>query len=228
VLVCINKIDLIRESDRKAFIAATLIQLGVDEKDAIVTAFDPMPVLSPQPIGVDEVISWISETLAKDGKELLFAKYMRNKASACEPLIYQAAKRAAVAGAIPVPGADATAVTIIQVKLIADIAAVFGRDLDRDVMLFLVGEALAGGSKGFVRWAVNALKTAGWVPGGQIVHIATSTLGATISSAATWGVGKAAVAYMQRGDMTPAQFRTVFEAAAQAYRVRQDGQVSVP
>ncbi len=228
VLVCINKIDLIRESDRKAFIAATLLQLGVAPKDAIVTAFDPMPALSPEPIGVDEVISWIARTLAKDGKELLFAKYMRNKASACEPLIYQAAKRAAVAGAIPVPGADATAVTLIQVKLIADIAAVFGRDLDRDVMLFLVGEALAGGSKGFVRWAVNALKAAGWVPGGQIVHVATSTLGATISSAATWGVGKAAVAYMQRGDMTPEQFRTVFEAAAQAYRVHQDGGVATP
>ena len=222
VLVCINKIDLIRTHERDAFVKATLAQLDVDPSDAVVTAFDPLPALSPEPIGIDKVIGWLTRTLAEDGKELMLAKHLRNKAEACEPLILAAAKKAAVAGAIPVPGADATAVTLVQVKLIADIAAVFGRKLDRDVMLFLIGEALAGSTKGFVRWAVKALKSAGWVPGGQVVHIATSTLGATIASAATWGVGKAAVTYMQQGDLTPDQFRHVFETAAQAYRLRQD------
>ena len=218
VLVCINKIDLIRADQRDAFVTATLAQLDVAPEDAVVTAFDPMPALADEPIGVEEVIGWLYKTLSKGGKELLFAKSIRNKARACEPLILSAAKKAAVAGAIPVPGVDATAVTLIQVKLITDIAGVFGRSMDKDILLFLVGEALAGGSKGFVRWALQALKTAGWVPGGQVIHIATSTLGATISSAATWGVGKAAVAFMQKGDLTPEQFRTVFEAAAQAYK----------
>ena len=47
--------------------------------------------------------------------------------------------------------------------------------------LFILGEILAGGSKGFIRWAMSALKTAGWIPGGQVAHIATSALGATIA-----------------------------------------------
>lgn len=228
VLVCINKIDLLRPAQRDEFVHATLAQLEVDPNDAVLTAFDPLPALSPEPIGVDETIAWISRTLREQGKDLLFAKNLRNKARACEPLIAAAAKKAAVAGAIPVPGADATAVTVVQIRLIADIAAVFGREIDRDVVLFMLGEALAGGTKGFVRWAVNALKSAGWVPGGQAVHVATSTLGATISAAATWGVGKAAVAYMQRGDLTPEQFRDVFETATAAYRARRESTPETP
>ena len=46
-----------------------------------------------------------------------------------------------MAGAIPIPGADATAVTAVQVKLISDLAAVFGRRIDKDLVLFILGEA---------------------------------------------------------------------------------------
>ena len=124
-----------------------------------------------------------------------------------------------MAGAIPIPGADATAVTAIQVKLISDIAALHNHRIDRDLMLFIIGEALAGGSKGFVRWAVNAAKAAGFIPGGQVVHIATSALGASIAAATTFGVGKAAVAFIQNGGkLTGDQLRLVFNKEAIAYR----------
>ncbi|MCA9570306.1 MAG: 50S ribosome-binding GTPase, partial [Myxococcales bacterium] len=157
-LVCLNKIDLIRPDQREGFVTATLAQLGVEKKDAVVTAFDPLPVLSEEPIGVEKVIAWINGHLERDGKNLLFAKSLRNKAAACESIIRSAARRAAVAGAIPVPGADITAVTVIQVKLISDIAAVHGKRIDQDLVLFILGEALAGTSKGFIRWGVKALK----------------------------------------------------------------------
>ncbi|MEZ4237223.1 MAG: DUF697 domain-containing protein [Myxococcota bacterium] len=224
VLVCLNKIDLIRPAQREHFVKSTLVQLGVPDDMAVVTAFDPMPQLSPEPIGVDAVVAWIHGHLGDGGKALLFAKNLRNKATACEPIIHLAAKRAAMAGAIPVPGADATAVTAIQVKLISDLAAVFGRRIDQDLVLFLLGELLAGGSKGFVRWAVEAAKAAGWLPGGQLVTVAVSSIGAVISGAATYGVGRAPVAFLQReGKMTGAELREVFDASAFEYRkVRSD------
>ncbi|NCG18754.1 MAG: hypothetical protein GWP91_07055 [Rhodobacterales bacterium] len=218
-LVCLNKIDLIRETQREVFIERTLEQLGVDRQDAVVTAFDPLPALSEKPIGVDEVIGWIHSHLDEGGKGLLFAKHLRNRSRACDVIIRTAAKRGAMAGAIPIPGADATAVTAIQVKLISDIAALHNYRIDRDLMLFIIGEALAGGSKGFVRWAVNAAKAAGFIPGGQVVHIATSALGASIGAATTFGVGKAAVAFVQNGGkLTGDQLRLVFNKEAIAFR----------
>lgn len=223
-LVCLNKIDLIRPHQRDDFVHRTLLQLGVEAGDAVVTAFDPLPALASEPIGVAEVVQWIQRHLDTSGKALLFAKHLRNKIAACDSVIHLAARRAAMAGAIPIPGADATAVTAIQVKLISDIAAIHGQRIDKDLALFIMGEALAGGSKGFVRWAVGAAKAAGWLPGGQVVTVAISALGATISGAATYGVGKAAVAFMQRGGkMTGAELRDVFDAEAFEWQQEQDG-----
>lgn len=219
-LVCLNKIDLIRADRREAFVRATLVQLGVAEEQAVVTAFDPLPALAEAPIGVDAVVGWIHKQLEESGKSLLFAKTLRNKAAACEALIQAAAKKSAMAGALPLPGVDATAVTALQVKLITDIAAVHGRRIDKDLVLFILGEALAGSSKGFVRWAVQAAKSAGWIPGGQVVAIATSALGATVAGGTTYGVGKAAVAFMQRDAMSGEELRAVFDQEAEAWRDR--------
>lgn len=218
-LVCLNKIDLIRPAQREAFVRATMVQLGVHEDMVIVTAFDPMPALSPEPIGLTDVIGWIHHHLEEGGKSLLFAKNIRNKAAACEPVIIAAARKAAMAGAIPVPGADATAVMAVQVSLITELAAIFDRQLDKEVVLFVIGQALAGTSKGFVRWAVKAVKAAGFIPGGQVVTMATSALGATVAGATTYGVGKAAVLFLEKeGKVSGADLRDVFDAEAFSYR----------
>ena len=74
VLVCLNKIDLIRPAQRENFVRATLVQLGVPQDMAVVTAFDPLPQLAEAPIGVDQVIAWIHRTSTAGGKALLFAK----------------------------------------------------------------------------------------------------------------------------------------------------------
>lgn len=223
-LVCLNKIDLIRPAQRENFVRSTLVQLGVPEEMAIVTAFDPLPQLADKPVGLDDVIGWIHRHLDDGGKSLLFSKNLRNKAAACEPIIVTAAKRAAMAGAIPIPGADATAVTAVQVKLISDLAAVFGRRIDKDLVLFILGEALAGSSKGFVKWALEAAKAAGWFPGGQVVTVAVSGIGALIASGTTYGVGKATVVYLQRdGKISGAELRDVFDAEAFEFQRRGDG-----
>lgn len=221
-LVCINKIDLIRADQRDRFVEATLRQLAVAPEDAVITAFDPLRALADEPIGVDEVIGWIHTQLATQGKDLLFAKTLRNRAIACRAIIRTAARRAAMAGAIPVVGLDITAVTAVQVRLIASIAAVYDRKLDNDVAAFILGEVLAGTSKGFIRWSMSALKNAGWIPGGQVAHIATSALGATVAGATTHGVGRAAIAYMERGaELSADELRAAFDEGAFEWRDHQ-------
>jgi GTP-binding protein Era len=221
VLVCLNKIDLIRVKEREAFVVATLAQLGVDRKDCVVAAFDPLPQLAAAPIGVAEVTLWIHDQLAVSGKQLLFAKHLRNKAQACEPIILAAAKRASVAGAIPVPGADLVVVTAIQVKLIRDIAVVHGVEVDKDVALFIIGELLSGGMRSFVRWGAEALKAAGWIPGAQIAEAAILAVGAMVAGATTFGVGKAAIQYFQSGrSLDSSALRVVFDAAAWDWKRR--------
>ena len=223
-LVCINKIDLIRPGDLEPFVRATMVQLGVHPDMVLLTAFDPLPALSEEPIGVDEVVQWIHRQLDASGKALLFAKNLRNKAAAAEPVIRAAARRAALAGAVPVPGADAAAVTAVQVGMITDLAAMYGKVMDQEVVLFIIAEALAGSSRGFVGWAVRALKAAGWIPGGQVLTVATSALGATIAAASTYGIGKASVAWLTKeGRITPAELRDVFDAEAVRYRDEHDG-----
>lgn len=223
VLVCLNKIDLIRPRDREPFVAATLDQLGVDRKDAVVCAFDPLPQLSEEPIGVEAVVAWISHQLQSAGKDLLFAKHLRNKAAACEPIIQAAARHASMAGAVPIPGADLAAVTALQVKLIRDIAEVFGAPVDREVAIFIIGEVLSGSMRGFVRWGVNGLKAAGWIPGTQIAEAAILALSAMIAGATTYGVGKAAVTFFQSGRKADGNaLREVFDAAAWEYKKRRE------
>ena len=95
--------------------------------------------------------------------------------------------------------------------------------MGQDLVLFIIGEALAGTSKGFIRYAINALKAAGWMPGGQAAQVAISALGATISGAATYGVGKAAVAFVQSGNqLDGAQLRSIFDAAAHGWKQAAD------
>jgi GTP-binding protein Era len=229
VLVCVNKMDLIRPEHREVLFNTTLAQLGHPAELAVATAFDPLPALGLAPLGMAEVIGWLHRTLSGEGKGLLFARQLRDRAAASEPIIRSSARAAAVAGAMPVPGADIAAVSAIQVKMISDVAAVHGVRIDRDVALFIMGEALAGASKGFVRWALTALKAGGWIPGGPLGELATSALGASVSGAATYGVGQAAVRYMAKARAGEAvsgdELRQAFDAAAYAWRdkVSQEG-----
>lgn len=225
VLVALNKIDLIRAHQRDEFVAATLAQLGVERKDAVICAFDPLPQLSEEPIGVGQVIDWIWRRLEESGKDLLFAKHLRNKAQACEPILQAAARHASLAGAVPIPGADLAAVTAIQVKMIRDIAVVFGVPVDKDVALFIIGEVMAGSMRGFVKWGVQSMKVAGWIPGTQLAEGAILAVSALISAATTYGVGRAAVAYFQSGrTLQGNDLRVLFDAAAFEFHRRKAAQ----
>ena len=170
------------------------------------------------------MIRWNGDQLEKSGKSLLFAKHLRNKAAACEPIIQIAARNASLAGAVPIPGADLAVVTAIQVKLIRDIAAIHGQALDRDMVAFILAELLAVGGRGFVRWGMEALKAAGLMPGGHLAEGLILAASASIAGATTYGVGHAAVKWIQSGRTLSADaLRDVFDGAAFGWKDRKRG-----
>ncbi len=70
VLSVINKIDTLRDADRARYLVDARGKLGVPEEDFAAVAFDPLPQLAPEPIGVDRVRTWIEGHLSALGKEL--------------------------------------------------------------------------------------------------------------------------------------------------------------
>lgn len=69
VLAVVNKIDTIRPSDQARYLADARARLGAPEEDFAAAAFDPLPQLSPRPIGVDLVQAWITHHLVELGKD---------------------------------------------------------------------------------------------------------------------------------------------------------------
>ncbi len=73
VLVVVNKIDTLRDRDRDRFLDDCRQKLGIRGQDLIGAAFDPLPQLSPEPLGIAPVRDWLRrhlEALGKDPTEL--------------------------------------------------------------------------------------------------------------------------------------------------------------
>ena len=68
-LVVVNKIDTLRERDRERFLADVATKLGVTPETVVGVAFDPLPQLSPRPIGVERVTGWLADQLRARGKK---------------------------------------------------------------------------------------------------------------------------------------------------------------
>ncbi|MFT4979556.1 MAG: GTP-binding protein EngB required for normal cell division [Myxococcota bacterium] len=68
VLAVINKIDTLRPADRERYLADAQVKLGAPAEDFCAVAFDPLPQLSPTPINIEAVQSWLSTRLSALGK----------------------------------------------------------------------------------------------------------------------------------------------------------------
>jgi GTP-binding protein EngB required for normal cell division len=69
VLALINKIDVLRPRDKDKYLADARVKLGAPEDAFMAVAFDPLPELSPGPIGLEAVHTWIRQRLADLGKD---------------------------------------------------------------------------------------------------------------------------------------------------------------
>ena len=221
VLVVLNKIDLLRPHQRDEFIEDQRKKMGVPLDNFIPVAFDPHPKISKTPINIDKVQDWIQKTLETKGKDLLFAKVVRNKDRICDNWIKKACATAATIGALPIPGSDYIPLTALQVALIAKIANLYGYSITKEDAIALIVQTLAGqiGRQVF-RAILTALKAAGWLPGvGWASFLLTSTIAATIAASVTYGLGKVAQAYYKSGMQLPTiEIQKIFEQSYNEYK----------
>lgn len=76
-LVVLNKIDTLKEADRQRMVADTVKKLAVDEGDVVGAAFDPLPQLYDNPIGVGTIHAWLADRLEDTGRDRdAFAKLL--------------------------------------------------------------------------------------------------------------------------------------------------------
>lgn len=69
VLAVVNKIDTLKEADRERYLTDARGKLGAPESDFLAAAFDPLPMLSEEPIGVDPIRAWLTDQLVAMGKD---------------------------------------------------------------------------------------------------------------------------------------------------------------
>jgi len=69
VLALINKIDVLRPRDKDKYLVDARGKLGAPEDAFMAVAFDPLPELSPGPIGLEAVHAWIQQRLVDLGKD---------------------------------------------------------------------------------------------------------------------------------------------------------------
>jgi GTP-binding protein EngB required for normal cell division len=69
VLALVNKVDVLRPRDKDRYLADARAKLGAGEADFLPVAFDPLPQLSPGPIGLEAVHAWVADRLVGLGKD---------------------------------------------------------------------------------------------------------------------------------------------------------------
>ncbi len=69
MLVVVNKIDTLRPDDRERFVEDTRKKLGMRPGTVLGAAFDPLPQLSPEPLGVEPIRAWMREQLEEAGRD---------------------------------------------------------------------------------------------------------------------------------------------------------------
>ena len=68
-LVLVNKLDTLKDEDRPRFLADVATKLRVSPEQVLGVAVDPLPQLSPTPIGLDAVHAWLSARLDDLGRD---------------------------------------------------------------------------------------------------------------------------------------------------------------
>ncbi|MCL4216663.1 MAG: 50S ribosome-binding GTPase [Candidatus Hydrogenedentes bacterium] len=214
IVLVLNKIDALEDDEVVDVVEQIEEDLGVE----------PLAISAKNNTGIYELNSRIIQILEEKGKDLLFLKVSRYKEKEVKKWINGASVSAAGIGAIPIPGSDIIPLTALQVGLAMKIAYIYDIMPSKNDVMKLVGATVTGSvGKQLARWAITALKGAGWIPGAQLLEVAVAGIAASVAASLTYAFGWACNAYYKSGmTMDLGEVSEVFKASYEEYKNRPD------
>lgn len=158
------------EAHREALEEILTVGHGLEVADLV-----HVPALDEE--GLDTVREAVARVLGEDGVGVA-RRTPELRPAVGARLVEDASRRAAVVGALPIGGADLPALAVLQVRMIARLAA--AHDRPRGVERVLEAAAVVGAGFGWRavgRTAVKFVPVAGWAAGGGVAYGATRAMG---------------------------------------------------
>lgn len=165
-----------------------VVPAGAERRVPYVLEDDVVPVAPEGPVPVDAIGERLAERAEEDAVGLA-ARLPALRRAVSRELIHRFSRQNGILGAtIFIPGADMPALTLNQVRMVLRIAAAYGEKIDRERALELIAVLGAGfGLRAAARQALGFVPIAGWAVKGGIAYVGTRAL------------GRAAIAYFERG-----------------------------
>lgn len=143
-----------------------------------------IPISSKTGENIDLLRNAILDILKKRGKDIQFAKHIKEKSSIANKWIVAAASSAAAVGAAPIPGSDIVPITGIQVGLMLKLAALYNKPITKDRAKELIIASVTGNiGKSLFRQVLKFIPGAGSIVGASIAGGMTLALGYAIKYA---------------------------------------------
>ncbi|WP_233569624.1 GTPase [Planomicrobium sp. Y74] len=168
ILIVLNKIDAAEN-------IPSLIQFVKNHTN---NKYKVIPISSKTGENLEEMKREILVILEKKGKDLLFAKSMKEKSAAATRWIVGAGVSAGIIGASPIPGSDVVPLTSLQVGLIIKLSKLYDKPLSKKAakdMIVITATQTVGHT--IYRQALKFIPGAGSVIGGTVATAMTVALG---------------------------------------------------
>lgn len=168
ILIVLNKIDAAEN-------IPSLIQFVKNHTE---NKYKVIPISSKTGENLEDLKREILVILEKKGKDLLFAKSMKEKSAAATRWIVGAGVSAGIIGASPIPGSDVVPLTSLQVGLIIKLSKLYDKPLSKKAakdMIVITATQTVGHT--IYRQALKFIPGAGSVIGGTVATAMTVALG---------------------------------------------------
>lgn len=168
ILIVLNKIDAAEN-------IPSLIQFI---KDHTGNKYKVVPISSKTGENLEDLKREILVILEKKGKDLLFAKSMKEKSAAATRWIVGAGVSAGIIGASPIPGSDVVPLTSLQAGLIIRLSKLYDKPLTKKAakdMIVITATQTIGHT--IYRQALKFIPGAGSIIGGTVATAMTVALG---------------------------------------------------
>ncbi|WP_298823686.1 YcjF family protein [uncultured Planococcus sp.] len=168
ILIVLNKIDA----------AENIPSIVQFVKEHTAHKYKVIPISSKTEENLETLKKEILFLLEKKGKDLLFAKSMKEKSSAATRWIIGAGVSAGVIGASPIPGSDVLPLTTLQAGLIIKLSNLYDKPLTKKAakdMIVVTATQTIGHT--IYRQALKFIPGAGSIIGGTVASSMTLALG---------------------------------------------------